>query len=219
MGWALAMDYFSDEEREQQQAFSSYRDAKLKPLTAALDKMGITPNMVTGFAVLLLILGCLAGPDWGWTASFLLFFYCVLDGIDGPLARASKKQNDGGAIIDMVADQAGVVLAPAAAIYHLGTDGISAVFFASSYIAFIALVVYANGAGVTLFKFVRIKYFFYFIYCLSILINYDLVTYFFYVTDVYYIGCILFALKLIHEHFDNQQSAITDDETEPSGRD
>jgi len=195
------MDYFSEEERQQQEAFSSYRDSKLKPLTDILSKLGIHPNHVTLAAIVLLILGCLAGPEWGWAASFLLFFYCVMDGIDGPLARATNSQNQGGAIVDIVADQAGVVLVPAAAIYHLGTDGISAVFFASLYVSFIALVIYANSEGIKLFKFVRIKYFFYFIYCLSILINYDLVTYLFYVSDTYYLIMVIFAVMKIYNHF------------------
>ncbi len=195
------MDYFSDEERQKQEAFASYRDEKFKPLTDFLTKLNIRANHVTIVAVILLILGCMAGPDLGLTASFLLFFYCFLDGIDGPLARSTNSQHQGGAIIDMVADQAGVILAPAAAIYHLGTDGISAVLFASLYVSFIALVVYANSHGIKLFRFVRLKYFFYFVYCLSILINYDLVTYLFYIADTYYLILVLLTVAKIYRFF------------------
>jgi len=209
----LAMDYFSEEEREKQEAFSSYRDAKLKPVTDALIKWGITPNMITGLGVLSLIIACLMPTEWGLMTWILLPIYSILDGLDGPLARATNSQNDAGAVIDMVADQAGVVLVPAAAIYHLGTNGIAALFFSSAYIGFIALVVFANSAGVSLFRFVRIKYFFYFVYCISIFFNYDLVTYFFYVTDVYYIGCLLLALYVIHKHF----AAKTVTDTDPKG--
>ncbi|MCW9033011.1 MAG: CDP-alcohol phosphatidyltransferase family protein [Alphaproteobacteria bacterium] len=203
------MDYFSEEERQKQEAFASYRDAKLKPLTDFLTKLNIRANHVTTAAVILLFLGCMAGPEWGWTASFLLFFYCFLDGIDGPLARSTNSQHQGGAIIDMVADQAGVIVAPAAAIYHLGTDGIAAVLFASLYVSFIALVVYANNNGIKLFKIVRLKYFFYFVYCLSILINYDLVTYLFYVADVYYLIVLLLVVARIYKFFAAQEGSKT----------
>lgn len=195
------MDYFNETERAKQKAFASWRDTFLAPLSDTLIRCRIRPYHITIFAVLLLLAGSsLPVLDHWLTVSILLFSYCVLDGLDGPVARRMQIDNEGGAMLDIAADQAGVAFVAAAATWHLGSNPIGAVLFASSYLSFIPLAIYANQKKVTIWTFIRIKYFFYFIYCVSGLFQYDFVQYLMMLFAAYYSFYLLHALYRIYRH-------------------
>lgn len=218
------MDYFNEEERAKQKEFASWRDRSLAPVTGFFVAVGIKPWHITLFAVLLLSLGVFipvqgdlpVTGNWFYL-SFCLFFYCVLDGFDGPLARRMNCAHEGGAMLDIAADQVGVAVVAAAATYHYGADPVFATLFASAYLSFIALAIYANGRGVPIWGFIRIKYFFYFNYCLASLLGpdlemggftpFDLPDLLMKVFAVYYIFFILHALVRIHQHFSHAQES------------
>lgn len=196
------MDYFNDTERAKQKAFASWRDQFLAPLTDTLIKLGIRPYHITILAVLLLVVGvCLPVADFWPVVSLLLLSYCVLDGLDGPIARRMKVDNEGGAMLDIAADQVGVAFVAAAAGFHLGSNPVAAVLFASSYLSFIPLAIYANQKKVAIWTFIRIKYFFYFMYCVSGLFQYDFVQYLMMAFAAYYSFYIVHALHRIYVHF------------------
>ncbi|RED52002.1 CDP-alcohol phosphatidyltransferase family protein [Aestuariispira insulae] len=212
------MDYFNEEERAKQKEFARWRDRALEPVTGFFIKACIRPWHITLFAVILLVIGVFipvqgnlpVTGNWFYL-SFCLFFYCVLDGFDGPLARRTGQAHEGGAMLDIAADQVGVAVVAAAATFHYGASPVFATLFSSAYLSFIALAIYANGRGVRLWGFLRVKYFFYFNYCLASLIGpayqikgfsaYDLPNLLMMVFSVYYIFYILHALIRIHRHF------------------
>ncbi|MDX1737800.1 MAG: CDP-alcohol phosphatidyltransferase family protein [Alphaproteobacteria bacterium] len=211
------MDYFNEEERVQQQKFAAWRDRALAPVISILLSLHLTPNRVTILAVLCLIGGVLIPPfqsmafqSMAWIAiSILLFSYCVLDGFDGPLARKMGKSHQGGAIVDMAADQIGIPLVAAAAAFHWNVDPWSAVIFSASYISFIMLAVYANQHNIKIWAFLRVKYFYYFLYCVSALLenifsqNWYLLVWATPIFAVYYSFFTFHALKRIYDHYDN----------------
>ena len=173
------MDYFNVDERDRQEAFARRRDRFFSPAVKVLARTGITPNHVTLFGIALLLVACAGGPDDPWVAPVFLVLYCLMDGLDGPLARAKGSASRGGAFLDIIADQLGAVLVPAAAVYHLGTHGTLATLFTAFYIAFITLAVVANERGLTPPRFIRIKYVLYGVYSLSIMSNIEPLNYFF----------------------------------------
>ncbi|MGE4192826.1 MAG: CDP-alcohol phosphatidyltransferase family protein [Pseudodesulfovibrio sp.] len=192
------MDYFNTDERDKQRSFSKVRDTVFSPLVSLLIKVGATPNQVSLAGVLFLILTSLLPASWPVAATVGMAFYVLCDGIDGPLARRAGKVHAGGALIDIVADQAGVVFLSAAAIYHFGAWGPAMVLFASSYMIFIGLALYANGLGVKLRRFLRCKYVFFLLYLGSLYLARDLVTWFCGAFAAYYVAETIEALRRIH---------------------
>lgn len=196
------MDYFNETERAKQKAFATWRDQFLSPVIDGFVRLGIRPYHITIAAVVLLLIGVsLPVTDYWPVVSLLLLGYCILDGFDGPLARRMQIDNEGGAMLDIAADQAGVALVAAAAAYHLGSAPVSAVLFASAYLSFIPLAIYANQKKVTIWTFIRIKYFFYFVYCVSGLFQFDFAQYLMMAFAAYYCFYIIHALYRIYAHF------------------
>ena len=196
------MDYFNEKERIRQRSFSKWRDRTLSPLINMLIAVKITPNHITILGISFLMVACILPIDYYIIAAICLLLYCIADGIDGPLARCMGNAHQGGAIIDICADQVGVVLVAAASVYHMGADGIFAILFSSSYLAFISLAIYSNSHNIALWGCVRIKYFFYFIYVISIYMDYDLISYLMAVFSCYYIIYIIHSLHRIYYHYE-----------------
>ncbi|MTI10489.1 CDP-alcohol phosphatidyltransferase family protein [Curvivirga aplysinae] len=203
------MDYFNEDERKKQKEFAAWRDRALNPVIKLFLALRLSPNHITIIAILCLIIG-VALPtqfEYWWIISILLFSYCVLDGFDGPLARRIGKAHEGGAMVDMAADQIGVPLVAAAGAWHWGVDPWSAVVFSASYISFIMLAVYANQHQIQLWTFLRVKYFYYFLYCSSALIQYEILVYATPVFAIYYSFFCIHALQRIYKHFDQLHEA------------
>ncbi|WP_419786771.1 CDP-alcohol phosphatidyltransferase family protein [Pseudodesulfovibrio sp.] len=180
------MDYFNKDERAEQRAFTAARDRIFSPLVRALAALKVTPNQVSLAGTLFLLLVCFIPPSLALWATGCMAMYVLCDGIDGPLARRLGHTHAGGSLIDIVADQLGVVLLSAAAIQHFDSWGPAMVLFACFYLAFIALVVYANGLGVELRRFIRSKYLFFLLYLGSLFLQKDLLTYFCGIFAAYY---------------------------------
>ena len=197
------MDYFNEHERARQQEFAAMRDKLFNPITTLLEKSGVTPTQVTLTGVICLLLTCFMPPQWAWGATSLMALYVLCDGLDGPLARRLGHLHPGGALYDTVADHLGVIVLPAAAIYHVHAFGPVMVIFSSSYVLFIALIVYANAQKVRLRKFVRCKYLFFLLYLGSLFTNMDLLTYFCAFFATYYVVEIVVALRKIYAWHEN----------------
>ncbi len=202
------MDYFNDKERAKQKEFAAKRDRIFSPLINLLIRYNATSNQISVAGVAFLIAACLMPPSMAIAATICMAMYVLCDGIDGPLARKKGNAHDGGSLIDIVADQLGVVFLPAAAIYHLGAWGPAMVVFASAYIAFIGLVVYANDLGVTLRKFIRSKYFFFLLYLGSLFLEKDLVSYFCAGFAVYYSVESFETLRRIYNFQDSRHNSV-----------
>lgn len=78
----------------------------LRPLLAALAKLGITANHLT---LLSLVSGLAFCPCFLWGSRVLAFglllLHVVLDGLDGPLARFTRRASNQGSFTDTSADQ------------------------------------------------------------------------------------------------------------------
>jgi phosphatidylglycerophosphate synthase len=172
------MDYFNHDERKTQRNFAGIRDRMFAPLTNLLVARAVRPNQISAVGVACLVLAGLMPPSLAGLATLCMAGYVLCDGLDGPLARRLGTPHPGGLLVDIVADQLGVVFLPAAAIYHVGAWGPSMVLFAASYVAFIGLVIYANELRVELRRFIRSKYAFFLLYLGSLYTGKDLVSYF-----------------------------------------
>ncbi|THB68563.1 MAG: CDP-alcohol phosphatidyltransferase family protein [Desulfovibrio sp.] len=181
------MDYFNARERAKQHAFGAKREQLFAGIIALLIRVKATPNQVSVLGVCFLGLACVLPSQWHWGVAICLVLYVLCDGLDGPLARTLGTAGPGGSLVDMVADQMGVVLLPAAAIHHIQAWGPAMVVFSSAYLCFIALVVYANSQGIKLRPFVRVKYVFFGLYWLSLALQRDLVTCFAALCGAYYV--------------------------------
>lgn len=198
------MDYFNEEERTRQEQFAVRRDRILAPAVDFLVRHEITPNLVSIVGVLALLAVCLMPPSLAFLATLFMALYVLCDGIDGPLARRLDVIHDGGSLVDIVADQLGVVFLSAAAIHHLGAWGPAMVVFASAYLIFIALAVYGNGIGVEMRKVVRAKYLFFLLYLGSLFSGRDLVTYFCAGFALYYSVQVIDSLRRIYRFHDRR---------------
>lgn len=197
------MDYFHEEERAFEKRFAASRDRFFQPFVRRLMAVGVTPNQISLLGILVLAAACVAPFHYWPLMAAGILLYCFCDAIDGPLARVRGKTHDGGSLVDILADQTGVVFIPAAATWHLGTNGAAAVLFTAVYLLFIALVLYANGLKVELPKFYRMKYFLYGIYGVSMIFRTDGVIWFCLIFGLYYLVMVVVTTRLIYLHFEN----------------
>jgi phosphatidylglycerophosphate synthase len=192
------MDYFNSSEREKQRVFAQKRDAFFHPILVFLASKRVTPNQLSLASLACLVLACLFSVKYFILVAIFLLFYCLFDAVDGGLARLTGCASEGGSLIDIVVDQAGPVLLSVASVVHLSSHPVWAILFSNSYIAFIALAVYANQKDINIGLFLRLKYPFYAIYVISFLLNNDLVTLFMIASSVYYVIMIFVALRRIY---------------------
>lgn len=198
------MDYFNEEERARQEGFAVRRDRILAPAVNLLIHYNVTPNRISIAGVIALLVVCLLPPSLPILATVFMALYVLCDGIDGPLARRLDIIHDGGSLVDIVADQLGVVFLSAAAIHHVGAWGPVMVVFASAYLIFIALAVYGNGIGVEMRKVVRAKYLFFLLYLGSLFLAKDLVSYFCGGFALYYSIQVVDSLRRIYAFHDSK---------------
>ena len=198
------MDHFHDTEREIERRFTAGRDRFFMPVIKILIKAGVQPNLISALGVLFLLAACLQPAEYFYLTIVLLILYILCDGLDGPLARAMDRAHEGGSLVDILADHAGVIFVPAASIYHLGARGEAALVFSSVYLVFIGLVLYANELGVSLKRFFRLKYILYLLYVLSLILKKDLVSYLYIVLGIYYMVEIIDVLRRIYRFFEER---------------
>jgi len=198
------MNPFGAHDLSVQKAFSAWRDRALASVTACLARCRVRPHHVTALSVLLLLAGViLPAGDWWPLVVLLLTLYCLLDGLDGSLARRTGTPHEGGAILDIAADHAGIPLVAAAAVYHLGSDPVAAMLFSNAYLASLALVLYGGGRCIPLWRLLRVKYVFYAVYGLSAATAADLVTPLAVGGALYYSVYTLQAVIRVHLHFEH----------------
>jgi phosphatidylglycerophosphate synthase len=167
---------------------------------------GVTSNQVSLFGVGSLAVACLMPPSLALAAAIFILLYVLCDGIDGPLARQSGKVHDGGSLVDIVADQMGVVLLTAAATYHLDAFGPAMVLFSAAYTVFIGLVVYANELDLNMRLFVRSKYPFYALYVVGLYRHSDAVSLFCGLFALYYTVESALVLKKLYDYHASRQA-------------
>ena len=83
-------DYFGEKEQAKQQIFKNKRDKFLLKPVRILTNLGIKPDHITYFGIFLFFIACILVKSYPLLGGFLGFLYCLLDGLDGPLARYQK---------------------------------------------------------------------------------------------------------------------------------
>lgn len=88
------------------EALKPFYNATLRPVTRLLLNIGIHPNGITIFGLILFMAGgwCCAIAKWHIALIFVIAG-SLMDGIDGLLARESGKQSEFGAILDSSCDR------------------------------------------------------------------------------------------------------------------
>lgn len=202
------MDYFNNKERESQKKFRNFRDKFFSNLVKGMKKANIRPNHISFLGVLFLIMAALLTKEYWILITLLLLLYVLMDGIDGPLARATGNTHNGGALVDIFSDQLGVVIIPIAAIYHLNVDGIVSLLFSTGYLSIIALVTYENELeNYKARSFLRVKYFVYVLYVFSLVLSSSsYLFYMFLISGIYYWLESFFRVFSIHKFFDEKGS-------------
>ncbi|MDR0355240.1 MAG: CDP-alcohol phosphatidyltransferase family protein [Deltaproteobacteria bacterium] len=200
------MDYFNETERAGQLRFRDKRDKMFKPLVDRAIRWGVTPNQMSAIGIVLLLAGAACPREYYPLMMIVVSLYVVTDGLDGCMARVLNKTSEGGSLVDIVADQAGPVIIPAAATIHLQSVPSLAVLFASSYLIFIGLFLYAAETHIPLKRtFYRVKYLLYIFYALSFIINYDLLSWFMGLFSIYYVVSLIVVLKTIYDFYSDER--------------
>jgi len=201
------MDYFSASERPFQIRFAQWRDKSLQPFTHYCARRKIHPNFFSVCGIVSLVLTAIFYAQW-WYAGIFILLYIFFDGIDGPVARAQGKHHPGGALVDIVVDQLGIIVIPLAAIHHLQLDGRIALLFSCSYIISIALMLMTNALTIeSRWPFFRVKYVVYALYIYSLISNQaTFLSVFLSVAILYYFAQIYGKLTAIYTYYTKKSS-------------
>lgn len=158
------MDYFNAGETEKQAQFAAKRDAVFRPAVRVLAALGASPTQVSILGVAFAILAA-AASGMSWIAvAVLMVLYVLMDGLDGPLARHTGRQGQGGSLVDIFADQVGVIIIAVGAVVWIDSDPVLQVGFAFLYISAIYLMVICNLLKIHMPPIVRVKYIYFGLY-------------------------------------------------------
>lgn len=176
-----AWTYFSPDEQPLQSDFRQWRDRCVAPLVRLCLRCGITADVVSVVALGLLLpfgVGLFAlDQPWGAPlACIALALHVLLDGLDGPLARAARTDGPAGAFTDMCFDHTGFLIVATLLACAGRLPGGVATAYASTYTLAIVMVVALNLLGRPLRWVLRTKYVFYLLIALALLGGPDVLT-------------------------------------------
>ena len=180
--------YFSRYEKARQEAFSERRDRFLQPLLRLLTMCGVRADAVTFLSVVLLACGVLVIRERPILGGAGILVYCLLDGVDGPLSRYQGNASEKGSLLDIFADQIGVVILPAFSMIYFQAEPVSAYLFGLFYVVYILLVVVLNRLGRALAFVLRVKYVYYVVFFLTAYLKYDFLTWFHKIFGAFYLA-------------------------------
>lgn len=201
------MDYFNESERAAQEKFRLFRDKALSNVIEVLKRLNITPNIISYIGVAFLFAVVFVPADLYWLTGVFISLYVLMDGIDGPLARALDKSHEGGSIVDMFSDQLGVIIIPVASIIYLNVNGVSSLLFSTAYILLIVIVIFENELkDYKQVSFIRIKYLVYAAYVVSLYFKTGVLMYWlFSIGAVYYWFSVFARINSIYYFFDEKK--------------
>lgn len=155
------LNYFSDSERGSIKKFEEWRTRILQPISRILAAIGVTPNMISAFGMLMLI-GFIAfirlNPLY---AILFLALHVILDAFDGSLARYMKLDSNAGALVDMICDHTGMVIVTTTLVYQGFIQGTIGLLYVYLYTLMIVCIIVLNRFGMALRFVIRTKYFLY----------------------------------------------------------
>lgn len=116
----------------------------LHPLVTFLDKIKVTPNMVSVFSAVTVVVAFIFSYLFVNPIYFVIgiWLHLILDSIDGTLARYQKTNSSTGAVVDSVCDHFGVVSASAFTYLFMIVDGVNMLIFVILYSLLMAIILY-----------------------------------------------------------------------------
>lgn len=158
------LNYFSGSEQGFAKAFEDWRTQITKPFIQVLIALGITPNMISGFGLFILVGFVYFLPRDPITSIYFLLAHVLLDAFDGSLARALKKDGDAGALTDIVCDHTGMVIFVLTLTYYSLLSGVWGLLYVYFYTIMIVFIIWLNRVKRPLSLAIRTKYYFYILY-------------------------------------------------------
>ena len=160
------LNCFAGDEQELQAEFRNWRDRIAAPLVQVCLSLGATADRVSGLSLAMLIpFGlCLWRLDLAWTgpaAVLALTLHVLLDGLDGPLARARHTDGPSGAFTDLCLDHTGYLIVTTLLATLGWLPGGVACAYAATYTLAVVMIVSLNLLGRPLRWAIRTKYLFY----------------------------------------------------------
>ena len=171
--------YFSRYEQRLQEKITAKRDQYLRPLLGVLSRAGVKADYLTYLSIVSLILGALIITKLPILGGIGFLTYCLMDGVDGPLSRYQKRDSPRGSILDIFADQVGVVVLPMFSMIYFGSDAVFGYLFGLFYLLYIIFIVILNSKGISLAFVLRVKYVYYLLFFFSAYYSYDLLSWFY----------------------------------------
>jgi phosphatidylglycerophosphate synthase len=168
------LNYFAEREQAFQLRFRGARDRLLDPLVRRCLAVGITAEVVSAIAFLMLVpFGAQLFVDGGqWpllAASACLLLHVGLDGLDGPLARRAGTDGRAGAFTDMCLDHAGFLTVAVLLAASGRLNGVVAAAYVATYTLSVVFTILLNLLHRPLRFVVRTKYLFYALFILHAL--------------------------------------------------
>jgi phosphatidylglycerophosphate synthase len=125
-------------------------DRLFEPLIAFLSRRGVSPHAVSGLQVLLAASAFYALPRWPRGTLLLWLTALTTDGVDGMLARRSRRASSFGMLWDQTCDHAREALVVASLAHYGLVAPLWAVFYAFAYPALNVVLYLANRYAVPL---------------------------------------------------------------------
>ena len=194
-------DYFGKDEYQKQKKFQKLRDNILLPIVKFLTKLKIVPDIVTYFSMFLFWVAIFIIYEHPIIGGILGFLYCLLDGLDGPLARYQNNASKAGSLLDIANDQLGIIFIPVFAIYYFHTNAIFAYLFGFFYVMDVILIVVLNNLNIRTNFIIRVKYFYYFMFLISCLIKRDYIVYFHVIFSIFYMVHTVYLFWLLRRFY------------------
>ena len=158
----------------------------MKPLLVILSNAGVKADYLTYVSILCLILGALIITKLPILGGIGFLTYCIMDGVDGPLSRYQRTDSPRGSILDIFADQVGVIVLPMFSMIYFDSDAVFGYLFGLFYLIYIIFIVILNSKGITLAFVLRVKYVYYLLFFFSAYYSYDLLSWFYRIFGSFY---------------------------------
>ena len=158
------LNYFSEKERRHEERFKYLRTRWLNPIARILVDVGVTANFISiiGF---LMIFGFVYFIEINPMMAFIfLVLHVIIDGLDGPVARISKREGNKGAFLDIICDHTGIVVAIGGLIYFDLVNGVIGLAYIYLYTIMIIFTIIRNVMRISSRMVLRTKYFVYILF-------------------------------------------------------
>ena len=159
---------FSQAEDSIYSRFQKKRELFFAPLCKSLTKMGVKPDYLSYFSLMMIIPFAYFLNNYAAVSFFALLLSVLADAVDGCLARHQKISSDQGALLDMAVDHAVLFSVVLTLIAFKIVDGFWGAAYALNYFLMVVLVMTMRSLKMQVFLVLRSKYYLYLLVALWI---------------------------------------------------